>query len=67
VVSLLATHPEVAKKAFRFSKLTGDQAHYDLRLTDHGLECECKGYLRHGHCKHCETIQAAGKVFDLSN
>jgi hypothetical protein len=64
-VSVLPIHPEVGRKAFRVAKLTGDQARYDIRLNDHGLECECKGYLRHGHCKHCETITAAGKVFDL--
>jgi hypothetical protein len=65
-VSLLPIHPEVGRKAFRVAKLNGDKAVYDLRLTAHGLECQCMGYLRHGHRKQCETLVAASKVFDLS-
>lgn len=67
VLSVLPAHPDVAAKAFRFRKTTGDQAVYDVRLTDaFGLECECKGFLAHRHCKHCDTLRAAEGVFRLS-
>ena len=65
-VSRLPADASVANHAFRFRKLTGDEGVYDVRVTEHGPECECKGYLRHGHCKHCETLQAAAGVFDLT-
>jgi hypothetical protein len=65
-ISRLPAHPEVARAAFRFRKLTGDQAVYDVRLTEHGLECDCKGGLHHGHCKHADTIRAAASVFNLA-
>jgi hypothetical protein len=61
----LAADPTVAYKAFRFAKQTGDRAVYDLRLDEHGLHCECLGFLRWGRCKHCQTLQAAAKVFRL--
>jgi hypothetical protein len=65
-VSRLPADPSVAQHAFRFRKLTGDQAVYDVRFTEHGPEYDCKGYLRHGHCKHGATVVAAAGVFDLS-
>ena len=65
-VGLLPCDPSIGRKAFRFRKLTGDQAVYDIRFTDRSPECECLGHLRHGHCKHAETIQAAEQVFKLS-
>jgi hypothetical protein len=65
-ITLLPCDPSIGRKAFRVRKLTGDQAVYDVRFTDHGPECECLGHLRHGHCKHAETIQAAEQVFRLS-
>jgi hypothetical protein len=52
--------------AFRLRKLTGDQAVYDVSFTDYGPEFECLGHLRHGHCKHAESIQAAEQSFRLS-
>ena len=55
----------MAGKAFRFAKQTGDRAVYDLRLDEHGMHCECLGFLRWGRCKHCQTLQAAAKVFRL--
>jgi hypothetical protein len=30
-----------------------------------GLHCQCRGFEAHGHCKHVETTQAAGKLFSL--
>jgi hypothetical protein len=69
-ISRLAAEPSIARHAFRFRKLTGDQAVYDVRFTEHGGECECLGHLRHGHngvvCKHVATIQAAAGVFNLA-
>jgi hypothetical protein len=61
----LTVDPAVAYKAFRFAKQTGDRAVYDLRLDEHGLHCECLGFLRWGRCKHCQTLQAAAHVFRL--
>ena len=61
----LTVDPAVAYKAFRFAKQTGDRAVYDLRLDEHGLHCECLGFLRWGHCKHCQTLQAANRAFRL--
>jgi hypothetical protein len=61
----LAADPDVARKAFRFAKQTGDRAVYDLRLDEQGLHCECLGFLRWGRCKHCQTLQAAANVFRL--
>lgn len=66
VISTLPCSPEVARKAFRFRKLTGDQATYDVRVTEYGPECECLGFLRHSHCKHAKTLVAASSVFSLS-
>ena len=61
----LAADLAVACKAFRFAKQTGDRATYDVRLDEHGLHCECLGFLRWGRCKHCQTLQAVGNVFRL--
>jgi hypothetical protein len=64
-VSPLPCDPSIGRKAFRFAKHSGDGAVYDLHAADYGLHCQCKGFLAHGHCKHMETVQAAGKLFDL--
>jgi hypothetical protein len=46
----------------------GETDHYDVVLTpgwNEGCQCECKGYLRHRHCKHIESLlalHAAGKL-----
>ena len=58
----LAVHPEVASKAFRFKKQTGGKEVYDVRLAAHGPECDCRGFLRWGHCKHVKTLKAAGML-----
>lgn len=55
----------IGSKPFRFAKQTGDGAVYDIHLDTYGLHCQCKGFLRHGHCKHVQTVQAAGKLFNL--
>jgi hypothetical protein len=65
-VSVLPCDPGVGKKAFRFRKLTATgPTTYDVRFTEHGPECDCMGYLRHGRCKHAETLQAAEQVFRI--
>jgi hypothetical protein len=61
----LPIDPAIGRKAFRFAKQTGDGAIYDLHADDYGLQCQCKGFVAHGHCKHVETVQAAGKLFNL--
>jgi hypothetical protein len=61
----LTADPDVASRAFRFAKQTGDRAVYDLRLDEQGLHCECLGFLRWGRCKHCQTLQAAANLFRL--
>ena len=58
----LAPHPEVAGRAYRFKKQTGDKEVYDVRQAEHGPECDCKGFLRWGHCKHVRTLKAAGML-----
>jgi hypothetical protein len=71
-VSLLPADPDVARKAYRLRKLEpapdSDPAthSYDVRLTEHGFECECLGYLRWERCKHVQTLQAAAAVFNLT-
>jgi hypothetical protein len=60
----LAAHPEVAKAAFRFRKLTGDKAVYDVRLdTEGNVDCSCPGHSYHKTgkpCKHLRALTAAG-------
>jgi hypothetical protein len=59
----LRPHPEVASKAFRFLKQTGEQDVYDVCLTEHGPECDCRGFQRwRKPCKHVRTLQAAGML-----
>jgi hypothetical protein len=66
VVPLRDVAPDVAVKAYRF--LRKDEkgavtARYDVRqLPEGGASCECKGFLRWGHCKHVETLTAAGMI-----
>src|SRR5262249_55988545 len=39
--------------------------HYDVCLDGPGSDCGCKGFLRHGHCKHLDGLHAlvaAGKL-----
>jgi hypothetical protein len=61
----LPIDPAVGSKAYRFAKQSGDGAVYDLHADRYGLQCQCLGFLRHGHCKHVETVQAVGKLFNL--
>ncbi len=50
-------------EAFRWTKLgrtpEGEPDHYDVVMDErNGHTCECKGYLRHGHCKHIDALRA---------
>ncbi|HLJ96272.1 MAG TPA: hypothetical protein VKU02_24070 [Gemmataceae bacterium] len=65
-ISPLAIDPSIGHKAFRFAKQGGDEAVYDVHVDAHGTHCQCLGFLRHGHCKHADTIRAAEQVFRLS-
>ncbi len=64
VFPLRDADPSVATKAYRFLKRdAGGQvvAIYDVRLSPEGhIDCDCMGFLRWGHCRHQETLQAAG-------
>jgi hypothetical protein len=62
-VTPLDCDPGVGRAAFRFHKQGGDDAVYDLCLAEFGWLCECKGFLRHGYCKHVQTLQKAGQLF----
>jgi hypothetical protein len=60
----LAAHPEVATHAFRFRKLTGDLAVYDVhRDTEGHVSCTCPGCTYHRKpCKHIRSLLAAGML-----
>ena len=63
----LPCDPSVGSKAFRFAKQGGDGEVYDLYADANGVHCQCKGHLRWGTpCKHIKTLQAAGKIFDMT-
>jgi hypothetical protein len=62
-VSPLPCDPDIGSVAFRFHKQGGDDAVYDLYLATYGWQCQCKAFLRHGHCKHVGTVQKAGQLF----
>lgn len=67
LVSALDCDPSIGKKAWRFEKQTEDGEVYDLCLNQHGLECQCKGFLRWGRCKHIETLHVASRIFGLAD
>jgi hypothetical protein len=56
----------VALTAYRFLKRDASNkvvASHDVRLTPEGrVECDCRGHCRWGHCRHQETLQAAGML-----
>ncbi len=61
---------EVGGAAFRLTKFEQhqrgeDDAVYNVLLDGERSSCECKGHLRHGHCRHVEALtalKAAGKL-----
>jgi hypothetical protein len=66
VIPLHDIDPAVALKAYRLKKRdAGGQviAVYDVRQTPEGhVECDCPGHTRWGHCRHQQTLQAAGML-----
>ena len=50
-------------RAFRLVKFLSEQtpvepSHYDVLLDGQRSSCECKGFCRHGHCKHVDALAA---------
>jgi hypothetical protein len=35
-----------------------DGTSYAVCLSGSDSECDCKGFVSHGHCKHCESLLA---------
>ena len=60
VLPLTSAHPDVAEKAYRLIKRTGQGEVYDVRLTRYGAECDCPGFQHWGHCKHVAMLVAFG-------
>jgi hypothetical protein len=58
-VSPLAPDPDIARKAFRLCKRTGDRNTYDILVTADGVECDCTGFYYRKRCKHCDMLRAA--------
>lgn len=47
--------------AFRLEKIikSADEPNvYDVILSNEGHSCECMGFMKHGHCKHCDGLAA---------
>jgi hypothetical protein len=57
--SLVEIEAGFADRAFRISKVSTDgvEADYAVALERQGHSCECLGFLRHGHCKHSDSIR----------
>src|SRR5262249_12412995 len=36
----------------------GEEREYHVNLTDQQHGCSCRGYLKHGHCKHRDSLSA---------
>ncbi len=51
--------PTGTRKAFRLKKMTGDHKVYQVRLFHKHPGCNCRGFLRWGHCKHVAMLRAA--------
>jgi hypothetical protein len=63
VISRLDPDPMVAHIAYRIAKHEGDQTGYDVRVDEHGPQCECLGFLRWNRpCKHIRALRAAGLI-----
>jgi hypothetical protein len=62
----LPIDPSIGMVAVRFVKQGGDGEVYDLHRDGFGWNCQCKGFLAHGHCKHVETVRAAARIFGVN-
>ena len=61
LMSKLFPDPEVATRPVRLEKAGGDGETYDVRQDCNGhCYCECKGFLRWGHCKHIASLMREG-------
>jgi hypothetical protein len=61
LVSRLQPDPDVASKAFRLVKQSGNREVYDVYLDRYGPHCDCLGYLRWSKpCKHIRSLKEAG-------
>jgi hypothetical protein len=54
-------------RAFQVEKigLTVNDSPYHVHIDGGRRSCECKGFLRHGHCKHADglaALVAAGRL-----
>lgn len=58
-VTPLAPDRRRGSTGFRLRKETGDRHVYDVRLTDHGPRCECRGFTYRRRCKHIAMLRAA--------
>jgi hypothetical protein len=62
----LTTIPADFGRGFMLEKVGIDAAgKYAVNIDGDGRTCECKGHLRHGHCKHSDGLAAliaAGKL-----
>jgi len=47
--------PSDSGTAFQVEEIGGDEV-YHVNIDGHKRTCECKGYLRHGHCKHGDGL-----------
>jgi hypothetical protein len=58
----LASIPCPLGEAFHWEKADpvpeGTVDHYDCCLNQEGHTWECRGYLKHGHCKHIDALVA---------
>jgi hypothetical protein len=43
--------------AFRLVKVLGPCSRYDVLLDGERSTCVCKGFLRHGYCKHIDGLE----------
>lgn len=58
-----------AGQGFRLVKADkgdGPGEEYDVLLFGRQSSCECKGFLRHHHCKHLESLAALNQAGKLS-
>ncbi len=58
-VTRLDAHPDVAVRAWRLTKGTGEV--YDLRICPRGwTSCDCPAWFKDGDCKHVRWLRALG-------
>jgi hypothetical protein len=57
--------PSAFGVASRLVQMIGEHLRYDVLLHGRLSSCECRGFLRHGHCKHVDGLQALRKAGKL--